>query len=300
MDENQEGMQGQMQEQTHHEEVLHEPFSSRASLWGAAVLTLVLAFGLWGIAYGYRQGAVIKQLESNQAELNTTIGEMQSQLNTLASKLADVSATQTAAAEATEAANNPAVKRAAAQRAAADAARWRQMQSRLEQQQQQLKETQDDVVKTRSDLEGNLNSTRDDLNGSVARTHDELVALEKRGERNYYEFDLVKTKQFQRSGPVMLSLRKADEKHQHLDLAMIVNDNSLTKKNVNLYEPVWIYDTESTPVQVVVNKIGRDHVHGYVSAPKYSAELAAGATPVSATPSSPGPNATSNASPPSR
>jgi hypothetical protein len=291
VDEDQEGMQDQMQEQTHHEEVLHETFSSRASLWGAAVLTLVLAFGLWGIAYGYRQGAVIKQLESNQAELNATIGEIQSQLNTVASKLADVSVAQTAATEATEAANNPAVKRAAAQRAAADATRWRQMQSRLEQQQRQLKETQDDVVKTRSDLEGNLNSTRDDLNGSIARTHDELVALEKRGERNYFEFDLVKTKQFQRSGPVMLSLRKADEKHQHLDLAMIVNDNSLTKKNVNLYEPVWIYDTDSTPVQVVVNKIGKDRVHGYVSAPKYSAELAAGAAPGSSL------SPTSNASP---
>ena len=291
MDERQEGMQEEA-----HEEVPHESFSSHASLWGAAVITLVLALGLWGLGHGYRQGGMIKQLESNQARLNTTIGEMQSQLKSMASKLADVSAAQTAASEVAEAANSPAAKRAAAQRAAADTARWRQMQSRLEQQRQQLKQTQDDVVKTRSDLEGSLNSTRDDLNGSIAKTHDELVALEKRGERNYYEFELVKTKQFQRSGPVMLSLRKADEKHQHLDLALIVNDNSLTKRNVNLYEPVWIYDTDSTPVQVVVNKIGKDRVHGYVSAPKYSAaDLAAGATPVSAlsaTPSSnPNPNA---------
>ena len=57
-------------------------------------------------------------------------------------------------------------------------------------QQKQLKETQDEVAKDRSDLEGSinstrddLNSTRDDLNGSIAKTHDELVALEKRGER---------------------------------------------------------------------------------------------------------------------
>jgi len=214
----------------------------------------------------------------------------------MASKLADVSAAQTAAAEAAEAANSPAAKRTAAQRAAADTARFKQMQSRLDQQQQQLRQTQDDVVKARSDLEGSLNSTRDDLNGSIAKTHDELVALEKRGERNYYEFDLAKTRQFQRSGPVMLSLRKADQKHQHLDLALIVNDNSLTKKNLNLYEPVWIYDTDSTPVQVVVNKIGKDSVHGYVSAPKYSAaEFSGGAKPVSelsATPNvNPNPNA---------
>jgi len=290
VDENQEGSKDQMQEQTRHEEVPRESFASSVGLWGAAGITLLLAFGVWGVAYGYHQGALLKRLESNQGALNTTIGEMQGQLDTLVSKLADVSAAQNAAAEA---ANSPAVKRAAAQRAAADAARWKQMQSRLEKQQQQLKETQDNVVKTRSDLEGNLNSTRDDLNGSIARTHDELVALEKRGERNYYEFDLVKTKQFQRSGPVMLSLRKADEKHQHMDLAMIVNDNSLTKKNVNLYEPVWIYDTDSTPMQVVVNKIGKDRVHGYVSAPKYSAELAGSAAPVlsPAQTANPNPNA---------
>ena len=291
MDEHQEGMQEGKQEDAH--ELPPESSGSRASLWAAAGIILVLAFGLWGVAYGYRQGALIKQLESNQAELNTTIGQMESQLSSMASKLADVSTAQTAAAEA---ANSPAVKRAAAQRAAADTARLKQVQSRLERQQQQLQQTQDDVAKTRSDLEGSLNSTRDDLNGSIAKTHDELVALEKRGERNYYEFDLVKAKQFQRSGPVMLSLRKADQKHQHLDLALIVNDNSLTKKNVNLYEPVWIYDTDSTPVQVVVNKIGKDSVHGYVSGPKYSAAGGTGgATPVSALSATPSSNSNPNA-----
>lgn len=111
MDEN------QMQEQMQHEEVPRESFGSKASLWGAAAVTLVLALVVWGISYGYHQGAVIKRLESNQAALNATTEEMHSQLNTLASKLADVSAAQNAAAEATEAANSPAAKRATAQRA---------------------------------------------------------------------------------------------------------------------------------------------------------------------------------------
>jgi len=294
MDENQEGMREEI-----HEGAPSESLNSHASLWGAAGITLLLAFGVWGVAYGYHQGALIKQLESNQAELNMTIGQMESQISSMASKLADVSTAQTAAAEANEATNNPAAKRAAAQRAAADTARLKQMQSRLEQQQQQLQQTRDDVVKTRSDLEGSLNSTRDDLNGSIAKTHDELVELEKRGERSYYEFDLVRAKQFQRSGPVMLSLRKADQKHQHLDLALIVNDNSLTKKNVNLYEPVWIYDTDSTPVQVVVNKIGKDSVHGYVSAPKYSAaDFPGGAKRVSELSATPNVNANPNGNAP--
>ena len=293
MDENQEGIR----EETHGD-APRESFNSHAGLWGAAAIVLALALGIWGVGYGYHQGTMIKELTSSQTEFTTAIAQMQTQLNSLSSQLADVSAAQTAAAQAAEAANSPAAKRAAVQRVAADTARLKQMQSRLEQQQQQLQQTQSDVVKTRSDLEGNLNSTRDDLNGSIARTHDELVGLEKRGERNYYEFDLVKAKQFQRSGPVMLSLRKTDQKHQHLDLALIVNDNSLTKKNVNLYEPVWIYDNDSTPVQVVVNRIGKDSVHGYVSASKYSAtELAGGARPVSQLSATPNVNPNPNNAP---
>jgi len=142
------------------------------------------------------------------------------------------------------------------------------------------------LAKARSDLEGGLHSTVEELNGAIAKTHEELVALEKRGERNYFEFDLSKSKQFQRWGPVLLSLRNADPKHQNYDVAIVVNDNTLTKKKVNLYEPIWIYEnSDRWAVQVVVNKIGKDLVHGYVSAPKYNQEELA--TNVNVAPTSP-------------
>ena len=155
--------------------------------------------------------------------------------------------------------------------------RYAQLKNQLDEQEKQLKETQDAVAKNRSDLEGSINSTRDELNGSIAKTHEELVALEKRGERSYFEFDLSKSKQFQRFGPLTLSLRKADTKHKNYDLAMIVDDNELNKKKVNLYEPIWIHtENGAQPVQVVVNRIEKNLVHGYVSAPKYKqSELAA-------------------------
>jgi len=55
-----------------------------------------------------------------------------------------------------------------------------------------------------------------------------------------------------------------------------VDDNQLTKKRVNLYEPIWIHsENGGQPVQIVVNKIGRNTAHGYISAPKYrESELA--------------------------
>lgn len=168
-------------------------------------------------------------------------------------------------------------KRSTAKRHSPVDKRYAQLKTQLDEQEKQLKDTQDAVAKNRADLEGSLSSTRDELNGSIAKTHDELVALEKRGERNYFEFDLSKSKQFQRVGPLTLSLRKADSKHKSYDLAMIVDDNELSKKKVNLYEPIWIHtETGGQPVQIIVNKIGKNVVHGYVNAPKYKqSELAA-------------------------
>ena len=185
-------------------------------------------------------------------------------------------------------------KRVAVARAHRDQAPWRkQMQSQLTRQREQLaeqqrmiEETQDSVQKTRTDLESNLQSTRDDLNGSIAKNHDELVALEKKGERNYYEFNLQKSKQFAKEGPMSVSLRKSNDRHKYCDLVMIVNDSEVSKKHVDLYEPVLFYpEGYSQPLQLVINSIGKDAARGYVSEPKYkSSELATNASSSAGTP----------------
>jgi hypothetical protein len=161
------------------------------------------------------------------------------------------------------------------------------IEDQLAAQQKAIASTQQNLERARTDLEGMLNSARDELNGSIARTHDELVALEKKGERNYYEFDLAKSKQFQHVGPLSLSLRKTNFKHEYYDMAMLVDDRQLYKKQVNLYEPLLIYLADShQPLEIVVNRISKDDVQGYVSAPKYaeaqSAALGAGTGTASA------------------
>ena len=78
--------------------------------------------------------------------------------------------------------------------------RYKELKAQLDDQGKQLKDTQDEVAKNRTDLETSLSSTKDELNGSIAKTHEDLVTLQKRGERNYFEFDLTKSKQFQRFG----------------------------------------------------------------------------------------------------
>ncbi|HKV26228.1 MAG TPA: hypothetical protein VJN93_16650 [Candidatus Acidoferrum sp.] len=293
------------------------------------VIAVIALFGIVAVtfAYGYHQQSLARQLSTQQTASSATVNQLQSQVSDLTAKLSQMSVAQTAPqaaptpaaapsetstapvdldpqASASEPAAKPktpvkhthAKRRVVHHRPAVDK-KYQQLQAQLDDQEKQLKATQDQMTKDRSDLESSisstrddLNSTRDNLNGSIARTHDELVSLEKKGERNYVEFDLTKSKQFQRVGPLTLSLRKADTKHKHFNLAMMVDDNELQKKNVNLYEPIWIHsdsDADAQSVQVVVNKIDKNHVHGYISSPKYKpSELAttgtANVTPVSA------------------
>ena len=254
--------------------------------WMVVVMVaLVVAAGL-AFGYGYRQQLLVGHLTAQESVSNSTINQMQGELNTLNAKLTDMAAAQQAAKDAAAPKAAQQEKKVAVathsngKRSPVGDKRYKQLQAQLEEQQKQLKDTQDQVAKNRSDLEGNLSSTRDELNGSIAKTHEELVALAKRGERSYFEFDLTKSKQFQRVGPLPLSLRKADTKHKSYDVELIVDDNQLSKKKVNLYEPIWIHtENESQPVQIVVNRIEKNQVHGYVSAPKYKpSELAVSST----------------------
>jgi hypothetical protein len=284
----------------------NNPAPSGANRWlVVALVALIVVAGL-AFGYGFRQQILVGHMTAQQSMANATINEMQGQVNTLTAKLNEMSAAQQAAAAAAVAqtktpaahANVSGAKATAGKRSPAENKRLKELQTRIDDQQKQLKDTQDQVAKNRADLEGNLSSTRDELNGSIAKTHEELVALAKRGERSFFEFDLTKSKQFQRVGPLTLALRKADTKHKSYNLEMIVDDNKLSKKNVNLYEPIWIHtENDSQPVQVVVNRVEKDVVHGYVSAPKYkpselavSSTGAANVTPVAAHPQSPDQN----------
>jgi hypothetical protein len=267
--------------------------------WLIVAAGVLLAIAVVAFGYGYRQQIMVGHLTAQESAANATINDMQGQLTTLTAKLNEMSAAQQAAAQAAAQKKAPAGRAAPGAKSATGTSSGKQLKelrAQLDQQQKLLTQTQEEVAKNRTELEGSLNATRDDLNGSIAKTHEELVALAKRGERSYFEFDLSKSKQFQRFGPVTLSLRHTDTKHKNYDLQMIVDDNRLTKKQVNLYEPIWIHaENDSQPVQVVVNRIDKNLVHGYVSAPKYRpSELAAigtaTVTPVAAHPQAPDQN----------
>jgi hypothetical protein len=262
------------------------PAGARSSL----IIACVVLFGaaIFAGAYAVKQSAAVADLDKQNRDLYTAEAQQRSQIDALNEKVAKMSVppsapatapTSSDSASASGVGKSPSGRSASASGSARPDRRMQQMQSQLARQQKELKQTQNELASARSDLEGEIGSTRTELTGSIATTHDELVALEKRGQRLYYEFDLSKSKDFHREGPIQVSLRKSDAKHQSYDLMMLVDDHELSKKKVVLYEPIWLHDSDAPePVQVVVNKIDKDHIHGYVSAPRYrESELASNA-----------------------
>jgi len=265
-----------------------EPPSSNLGLKVALVALVLLAS--FGVTYGLLQRHTIHDLASSRDETNASLSQARSQADALATRLSEVQAQVEAARTAAEAPKQeqpPApvaasaprrpTRRAAAKRPPADDPRWNQIQQQLSEQQkalaeskQQIAETQANLQQAKSDLESSLQSARSELGTGIARTHEELVALEKKGERNYYEFNIQRAKTFHHTGPVSISLRKVNDKQEFCDLNLLVNDAGLSKKHVNLYESLTFYpEGYVQPVELVINRIGKDFVRGYVSEPKY-------------------------------
>jgi len=275
--------------------------SGGKSRWLAAAAIVFFIISVACGSYIVEQRREAAQLTAGYDQMSAALNQTRSQLGTVTAKLNSLTASpppepapSLARSEAPKAGHTTA-KRKSSKRPPADDPRWKQVQAELLEHQKQIEATRQDVEKARSDLEGKLGSTRDELNGSIARTHEELVALQKRGSRNYVEFDLAKSKQFNRAGPISISLRKANTKRQYCDLKMIVDDFEVEKKHVNLYEPVLFYPADyAQPVELVISQIEKNQARGYVSVPKFrQSELAVSAAGETAGPQSSAPSTAS-------
>ena len=143
----------------------------------------------------------------------------------------------------------------------------------------------DEVEKTKAELQKtitDLKSVRGDMgiqSGLIATNASELTALRELGERNYYEFAINKSKKLQRVGSIQMRLRKTDRKRNRYTMDVWADDKRIEKKNKTLLEPVQFYVIGSRlPYEIVVNKIERNHVSGYLATPKVQPRQAATAT----------------------
>jgi hypothetical protein len=137
---------------------------------------------------------------------------------------------------------------------------------------------QERVDATRAELAktiAELTSVKGDLgvqSGLIATNGDELAALQRLGERNYYEFNLGRTKKPQRVGPVSVRLSGTDRKRNRYSIELWADDKKIVKRRKTLLEPVQFYvEGARTPYELVVNKIDSGAIAGYLATPKGTA-----------------------------
>jgi cell division protein FtsB len=145
-----------------------------------------------------------------------------------------------------------------------------------------------DIEATKNDLEatkGKLDRATGDMgvmSGLIARNRDDLEDLKRRGDRNYYEFTLKKTKTPQRVGPVQVNLTKTDQKKSKYTVTVFVDDRAIEKKDKTAGEPVQFYvkgASHLAPYEMVVFDVSKDQITGYLSTPKDTSSAATPAAP---------------------
>ena len=116
---------------------------------------------------------------------------------------------------------------------------------------------------------------RSELGTLIARNHDDVETLRKIGQRNYFEFTLMRNQQQNVAG-VGLILKKTNAKRHQFNLNMLADDMEIQKNGRTVEEPIFFaMGGQKGFYELVVNKVEQDKVSGYISTPKYGPEIVA-------------------------
>ena len=138
------------------------------------------------------------------------------------------------------------------------------------------------VVGVKTDLDAtreDLKMARSEMGTLIARNHDEIDQLRRLGERDYVEFTIVGRNKPQKVGNVTVELKGVNEKSSQFNAAVTIEDRQFEKKNRAMNEPIFFYLSGThIPEEIVVNKVGKNTISGYLSIPKANSQTAAAAT----------------------
>jgi hypothetical protein len=249
---------------------------SNAGKWIlTAVAVLVVA------AFGYAHYTTHEQIGTLTADLTKS----QKQVDELSNRMRDSESSQVALAE-----RLGMTKKELAQRTAELRAEQKAAENRLEQEQKaqinavsgeitgvktDVGGVKTDVATTKADLESTkakLQSTIGDLgvqSGLIAHTAGDLEVLKHKGDRNYYEFTLLKGAKPQPISTVSLQLKKADPKKEKFTMSVTSDDKTIEKKDRNVAEPIQFYSgRDHLLFELVVWTVDKNKATGYLSTPK--------------------------------
>jgi len=132
-----------------------------------------------------------------------------------------------------------------------------------------------DVATTKASLESTiaqLQHTIGDLgvqSGLIANTRGDLEVLKHKGDRQYYEFTLLKGAKPQAFSTVALQLKKTDPKRGKYTLNVTADDKTIEKKDRNQSEPVQFYTGRDHMLyELVAWSVDKNKITGYLSTPK--------------------------------
>ena len=138
------------------------------------------------------------------------------------------------------------------------------------------------VVGVKTDLDAtreDLKMARSEMGTLIARNHDEIDQLRRLGERDYVEFTIVGKNKPQKVGNVTVELKGVNEKRNRVNVVVVLEDKKLEEKNRNINSPIIIYPSGMHQAEeVVINKIGKNSISGYLSTPKAGAQPATSAS----------------------
>jgi chromosome segregation ATPase len=184
-------------------------------------------------------------------------------------------------------------KQELAQRVAELRAQQKATESRLEmeqkQQQAQLGQVSGEISGVKTDVGGvktDLGTTKADLeatkaklqsavgdlgvqSGLIAHTAGDLEILKHKGDRNYYEFTLLRNAKPQEVSTVGLQLKKTDAKKGKFTMNVTSDDKTIEKKDRNVAEPIQFYSgRDHLLFELVVWTVDKNKATGYLSTPK--------------------------------
>lgn len=249
---------------------------SSAGKWILIVLAVLVVAG-----FGYAHYMTYQSVQKLSADLSSS----QSQVKELQNRM------QTAEAQQETLARQAGMtKKELTQRTVALQAEQKAAESRLEKEQKaQISEVtgqisgvktdvggvKTDVASTKADLEATkakLQSTIGDLgvqSGLIAHTAGDLDVLKHKGDRNYYEFTLLKGAKPQPVSTVSLQLKKADVKKAKFTVNVTSDDKTIEKKDRNVSEPIQFYSgRDHLLFELVVWTVDKNKATGYLSTPK--------------------------------
>src|ERR1700740_2317179 len=132
------------------------------------------------------------------------------------------------------------------------------------------------VVGVKTDLDAtreDLKMARSEMGTLMSRNHDEIDQLRRLGERDYVEFTIDGKNKPQKVGNVTVVLKGVNEKRNQFSASLTVEDKQFEKKNRAMNEPIFFYTCGThIPEEIVINKVSKDTISGYVSIPKASSQ----------------------------